>query len=105
MGGWIVLADKGYIGIETNPIAPAINKKGKKNKKKRSKKSESFWKAFSDARNDSVRQFAQFFYNKFSILGNWKGKAKDTFVDCGRCVVCCVIFYNSVRLENKQFLS
>ena len=104
LDGWIVLADKGYIGIESPLIAPVINKKGNNNKKKRSKYSETFWKSFNDARNDSERAFGQFFYNKFPLLGNWQGKSKNTFNDWARAVVCSIIFYNSVRMENKQFL-
>lgn len=104
LNGWIVLADKGYIGIETHLIAPVITKKSKKNKRRRSQWSETFWKEFNDARNDSERAFGQFFYNKFPLLGNWQGKAANTFSDWARSVVCCVIFYNSVRLQNRQFL-
>ena len=104
--GWLVLADKGYIGIETDLIAPAHKRESKKRKEfnKNTKNSKTFWKEFNDARNDSERQFAQFFYNKFKILGDWPGKSKTTFNEWARCVVCCIVLYNSVRMQKQQFL-
>ena len=105
LNGSIVLADKGYIGSKTNLIIPALNKKSRKKRVNRmNNMSDSFWKAFNDARNDSERAFGQFFYNKFPLLGNWQGKSKSTFNEWARSVVCCIILYNYVRRKNKQFL-
>ena len=106
LGAWIVLADKGYVGIETELIAPALKDSSKKRKKfnETVNHHQTFWKAFNDARNDSERQFAQFFYNRFKILGNWPGRSKDTFNEWARCVVCCIILFNSSRLRNQQIL-
>ena len=104
--GWIVLADKGYIGIETQLIAPAHKRKSKKRKafNEATKNCKTFWKEFNDARNDSERQFAQFFYNKFPLLGNWPGKSKNTFNEWARSVICCIVLYNSTRLLKQQIL-
>ena len=106
LNGWTVLADKGYIGIETDLIAPAHKRQSKKRKdfNQTAKNCKTFWKAFNDARNDSERQFAQFFYNKFPLLGNWPGKSKNTFNEWARSVVCCIVLYNSMRLRNAQML-
>ena len=106
LNGWTILADKGYIGIETDLIAPAHKRESRKRKEfnKATKNCKSFWKAFNDARNDSERAFAQFFYNKFPLLGNWPGKSKNTFNEWARSVVCCIVLYNSIRMKNQQLL-
>ena len=104
--GWIVLADKGYIGIETDLIAPAHKRESKKRKEfnKVTRNCKTFWKEFNEARNDSERQFSHFFYNKFPLLGNWTGKSKNTFNEWARCLVCCIILYNYVKLKESWSL-
>ena len=106
LDGWLVLADTGYVGIKTNLIAPAHKRDSKVRKEfnEQAKNCQSFWRAFKDARNDSERQFAQFFYNKFKILGDWPGKSKDTFNEWARCVVCCIVIYNFIRIQRQQVL-
>ena len=106
LDGWLVLADKGYIGIESELIAPAHKRESKKRKEfnRTNKYCKTFWKSFNDARNDSERQFSHFFYNKFSLLGNWPGKSKKTFNEWARSVICCLILYNSNILRKNELL-
>ena len=96
MGEWIILADKGYQGVqhETSSMAVVL----KRNQKNRNKYSKRFWKEINSARADSERIFSHFFYNKFTQLGNWKGKSKQTFEDWALNVICCVILYNVLKI-------
>ena len=95
MDGWIILADKGYIGIEreTQCIAAAL-----KQGMKRNNFSKKYWKQMNAARADSERVFGDFFVNKFTQLGAWKGKSKKTFIDWSLNVICCMIIYNVMKL-------
>ena len=99
MDGWIILADKGYVGVEkeTSCIAAVLKKKSKG----RSKLSKDYWYKMNVARSDVERIFAHFFHNKFAQLGRWPGKSKTTFLDFSANVTCCIILYNMVKLHFK----
>ena len=95
--GWIILADKGYIGTEIRNIAATLKDDHSKNIYP-----DSFWKIFNVARSDSERVFAHFFANKFCQLGNWNGKGNKTFDDWALNVTCCIIVYNILKLKNVK---
>ena len=101
MNGWIILADKGYIGVEkdTKCIAAVL----KKNMDGRKMFSKNYWKKLNSARAESETVFAHFFHNKFSQLGAWKGKSKKTFIEWSLNVICGIILYNTMKLHcNKS---
>ena len=100
MGRWIILADKGYQGVqhETSNIAFVL----KINDKNRKRFSDRFWKQINAARADVERVFAHFFYNKFTQLGAWKGKSGETFQDWALNVICCIIVYNTLKINFQQ---
>ena len=98
MDGWIIMADKGYVGANCSNIAAAM----KKNDSRRKNYSKEFWKMFNGARADSERAFAHFFYNKFTQLSNWPGKGDNAFMDWAVNVICCIILYNKLKLKNVK---
>ena len=98
MDGWIIMADKGYVGVESDNVAAAM----KKNDKRRRHYSKDFWKMFNAARADSERVFAHFFYNKFIQLSHWPGKGDKSFTDWAMNVTCCIILYNALKLRNSN---
>ena len=98
LDGWIVMADKGYVGINNDNVAAAM----KKNDSRRKTYSKNFWKMFNGARSDSERVFAHFFYNKFTQLSHWPGKGKHAFIDWAINVTCCIILYNKLKLKNVK---
>jgi len=101
MDGWVILADKGYIGVRkdgVNCIAAVL----RRNMKGRKAFSDEFWHKMSVARSESERIFSHFFWNKFKQLRTWSGKSKDTFIEFGANLTCCVILYNSVKIEFQQ---
>ena len=98
MQGWVILADKGYIGVkkdDINCIAPVM----KKGMKERKKFSDSYWHEMNLARSEVERVFAHFFSNKFTQLSKWQGKSKGTFVEFSANVICCVILFNVIKLN------
>ena len=97
MNGWIILADKGYIGVQHSKCIAAVLKKGMTGRKHFSK---NYWHQMNAARADSERVFADFFYNKFTQLGAWKGKSKETFVEWSLNVICAIILYNVQKIHN-----
>ena len=100
MNGWIILADKGYIGAEKDTrCVAAVLKKNMEGRKHFSKK---YWYHFNAARADSERVFADFYSNKFTQLSDWKGKSKETFIEWSLNVICGIIFYNVLKLETNQ---
>ena len=101
MNGWIILADKGYIGVHKdgiNCIAAVLrmNMKGRKHFSKE------YWKALNIARSDVERIFGDFFHNKFTQLGKWPGKSAKTFTEFSANVICAIILYNSVKKNFRQ---
>ena len=96
MDGWIILADKGYVGVHKdgiNCIAAVL----RDNMKARKKFSKQYWQSVNIARSDVERIFGDFFYNKFTQLGQWPGKSKKTFTDFSANVICAVILYNIIK--------
>ena len=100
MDGWIVIADKGYVGTKNHQIAAAM----KRPDARRKWYSKRFWKLFNGARGDSERVFAHFFYNKFTQLSHWPGKGDDAFIRWSKNVACCIMMYNFVKLRNADLL-
>ena len=98
LNGWIVMADKAYIGIDSKNIAAAM----RKTDKRKDWYSKEFWKIFNGARGDSERVFAHFFYNKFTQLSKWPGKASDAFVNWAKNVTCCIVLYNYLKLHTAS---
>jgi len=96
--GWIIMADKGYIGHDTANIAACI----RTDMKLRKFWSPHFWKQFQIARSDSERAFAHFFVNKFSKLANWKGKGPKSYQKWALNVTCAIIIYNDLKLRNAK---
>ena len=96
--GWIVMADKGYIGHDASNIAACL----RSNMSGREKYSPQFWEQLKIARSDSERVFAQFFFNKFYQLANWKGKGVNSFKDWALNVTCCIIIYNELKIRNVK---
>lgn len=101
MNGWIIMADKGYLGAKSNNIAAAF----RRGMSARDEYSPQFWQKFNIARGDSERVFAHFFYNKFSQLGDWRGIGKRSFDDWALNVTCCIILYNIMKLRHAKSLS
>ena len=98
MSGWIILADKGYVGVQKdgiNCIAAVL----RKDMKARKQFSKDYWKKLNIARSDVERIFGDFFYNKFTQLGHWPGKSKSTFLEFSANVICCIILYNTVKMK------
>ena len=98
MDGWIILADKGYLGVRHDGIK-SIAAVLRRNMKGRKAFSDKFWYKMSVARSEVERVFSHFFWNKFKQLGNWPGISKNTFIEFGANLTCCVILYNSVKIE------
>ena len=98
MDGWIILADKGYIGFEGKCVAAVL----RSNMKERKAYSREYWYNFNVARSDVERIFGDFFHNKFQQLGKWKGKSTTTFTEFSANVICCIIFYNSMKMNFRQ---
>ena len=101
MDGWVILADKGYLGVRKDGLK-CIAAVLRKNMKGRNAFSDQFWHRLSVARSESERIFSHFFWNKFKQLCNWSGKSKNTFIEFGANLTCCVILYNSVKFEFQQ---
>lgn len=98
MDGWIILADKGYIGFEGKCVAAVL----RSNMRERTAYSREYWYKFNVARSDVERIFGDFFHNKFKQLGEWTGKSATTFTEFSANVICCIIFYNSVKMDFRQ---
>jgi len=96
--GWIILADKGYEGVDYPNIAPAL----RRTTKRRKLWPKSFWNNMNGARSDSERVFAHFFVNKFKQLANWHGKGPNAFRNWALNVTCGVIIYNELKLKNVK---
>ena len=96
----MILVDKGYVGHQKKCIAAMLKKK----MKERKKYSKHYWKDISVARSEVERVFGDFFSNKFTQLGRWQGKSKDTFIEFAANVISCVVFYNSIKLKFKKQL-
>ena len=96
MNGWIILADKGYVGVQKdgiNCIAAVL----RKNMKARKHFSKGYWHQVNVARSDVERTFGDFFHNKFTQLGQWPGKSNSTFTEFSANVICCIILYNTIK--------
>ena len=100
LDGWIVMADKGYVGIGSNNVAATM----KKTDPRKEWYSKEFWKIFNSARGDSERVFAHFFYNKFSQLSKWPGKGKNAFTNWAKNVTCCIVLYNFLKVRNVKVI-
>ena len=98
MDGWIILADKGYIGYKGKCVAPVL----RLNMKERKAYSKNYWYNFNVARSDVERIFGDFFYNKFKQLGKWTGKSLTTFTEFSANVICCIILYISIKMNFRQ---
>ena len=98
MDGWVILADKGYVGHQKKCIAAILKRK----MKQRNKYSKHYWEEISVARSEVERVFGDFFSNKFTQLGRWQGKSKDTFIEFAANVISCVVLYNSIKLKFKK---
>jgi len=101
MDGWVILADKGYIGVRKDGVK-CVAAVLKRNMKGRKAFSDDFWYKMSVARAEVERIFSHFFWNKFRQLRTWSGKSKDTFIEFGANLTCCVILYNSIKIEFKH---
>ena len=101
MDGWIILADKGYLGVRQDGVKciAAILRRNMKGRKAFSKE---FWHKMSVARSEVERTFSHFFWNKFRQLGNWPGIKENTFIEFGANLTCCVILYNSIKVQFEQ---
>ena len=97
--GWIIMADPGYLGSQTDNIAATMKYTSKK---KRNQWSPEFWKELQLARADAERVFAHFFVNKFPQLANWKGKGPNAFKDWALNVTCGIIVYNELKLRHAR---
>lgn len=98
MDGWIVLADKGYIGFRSKCLAPVL----RTNMKERQAYPKKYWYKLNVARSDVERTFADFFHNKFTQLGKWPGKSATTFIEFSANVICGIILYNSIKIHFRQ---
>lgn len=98
LNGWILMADKGYVGTKNSHIAASM----KTDSNRKDWYSKEFWKIFNGARVDSERVFAHFFYNKFTQLSKWPGKGSNSFIDWAKNVTCCIILYNYTKLRNAH---
>ena len=100
MQGWIILADKGYVGCskEVSCIAAVL----RDDMDDRSLFSNEYWRNMNVARGECERVFGDFFHNKFTQLGKWPGKAKDTFTDFSMNVTCCIILYNLIKVNQQK---
>ena len=102
MDGWIIMADRGYVGINkphlggSTCIAPIAKKNMETVRPRYSKK---YWREMNVARGECERVFGQFFHNQFSQLGRWRGQCKDTFIDFSANVVACIILYNVIKMN------
>ena len=96
LGGWIMLADKGYVGVHKDGIK-SIAAVLRKDMRARKNFSSKYWHEVNVARSDVERIFGDFFYNKFTQLGRWPGKSKQTFLDFSSNVIGCIILYNSIK--------
>ncbi len=101
MDGWMILSDKGYVGAhkEVNCVAAVL----RKNMAERKSYSKNFWYQFNIARSDVERSFGDFFHNKFTQLGKWPNKSKQTFLDFSANVTCAVILYNIIKINSHLF--
>ena len=100
LDGWIVMADKGYVGSKHKGVAAAM----KDDDARKDWYSKEFWKIFNGARADVERVFAHFFYNKFTQLSKWPGKGPKSFLDWAKNVTCCIILYNCMKLRNADVI-
>lgn len=66
--------------------------------------SKNFWYQFNVARANVERIFADFFYNKFTQLGEWPGTSKKTFIDFSANVTSAVIVYNVLKKTQNLFI-
>lgn len=98
--GWIILADKGYVGVQKDVDCIAMVLK--KNMKERDMYSKSYWYNFNVARGQVESTFADFFHNKFRQLSQWPGKSAETFVDWAANVICCVLLFNKMKKLNAH---
>ena len=96
--GWIIMADKGYVGVNFPTIAPCL----KKNDKRKKLYSHDFWFNLQTARSDSERVFAQFFVNKYKQLAYWPGKGPNAFRNWAMNVTCGIIVYNEFKLLHAR---
>lgn len=101
LDGWVILADKGYVGVYNDGVK-CIAAVLKDNMEGRKHFSGKFWHKVNIARSDSERIFGDFFHNKFSQLGKWSGKSRQTYLEFSANVICCVILYNAVKFEFSE---
>ena len=105
MDGWVIMADRGYVGINkphlggSSCIAPIAKKNMETVRPLYSKK---YWKQMNIARGECERVFGQFFHNQFTQLGKWPGKSQDTFTDFSSNVVACIILYNLIKTHSVE---
>ena len=93
--GWVILADKGYVGVQKDVDCIAMVLK--RNMAERDRYSKSYWRHFNVARAQVETTFADFFHSKFRQLSQWPGKSKETFIDWAANVICCVILFNKFK--------
>ena len=96
--GWIIMCDKGYVGVEALNVAATA----RMNMGVRKQYSPHFWRELQLARGDSERIFSHFFVNKFKQLSNWSGKGPKSFRDWALNVTCGIIVYNELKLRNAK---
>lgn len=96
--GWIIMADKGYEGVNFPTIAPTF----KKSNKRKKQWPREFWWKLQSARGDSERVFAHFFVNKYKQLSNWHGKGSNAFKKWALNMTCAIIIYNHLKLHNVK---
>ncbi len=95
LGDWVILADKGYVGLEPEHVAATV----RKTDYEIDLYSKKFWKELNSARADAEAAFSHFFNNKFPLLSHWTGTAHDTFVHLGNNVTACIIIYNAAKMD------
>lgn len=102
MNDWLCLCDKGYTGSQNELKCMAVAlKKGKKSM--RHLFSKKYWKDFNTCRNSVEHLFAHVFSNKFTQLGHWPGKSRETFIEFCANVICSIIVYNVLKKNDHLF--
>lgn len=101
MGTDIILADKGYVGV--NYDSKSIAAVPKSDMEDHEWFSKTYWRAFNTARGECERIFAEFFYNRFTLLGRWPGKGQHSFTEWSANVTSCIILYNVLKFNAHLF--
>ena len=102
MGDDIILADKGYVGV--NHDSRTIAAVPKDDMEEHDWFSKKYWKSFNSARGECERIFAEFFHNRFTQLGRWPGKGQHSFKEWSANVTACIVLYNVFKYNAHRFV-